>query len=59
MAEIRPFRGVHYSSSLLKDLAKVICPPYDIISPQMQQELYQRSEYNFVPDRVRQGAAAG
>ena len=48
MADIRPFRGVHYHPSLVKDLAKVICPPYDIISPQTQQELYQRSDYNFV-----------
>ena len=48
MADIRPFHGVHYNPSLVKDLAKVICPPYDIISPQIQQELYQRSEYNFV-----------
>ena len=48
MADIRPFRGVHYNPSLVKDLAKVICPPYDIISPQLQQQLYQRSDYNFV-----------
>jgi uncharacterized protein (DUF1015 family) len=48
LADIRPFHGVHYNPSLVKDLAKVICPPYDIISPQMQQELYQRSDYNFV-----------
>ncbi len=48
MADIRPFQGVHYNPALVKDLAKVICPPYDIISPQMQQELYQRSDYNFV-----------
>ncbi len=48
MADIRPFRGVHYNPSPVKDLAQVICPPYDIISPQMQQELYRRSNYNFV-----------
>ena len=48
MAEIRPFRGVHYSQSLIKDWPVVICPPYDIISPQLQQELHLRSEYNFV-----------
>jgi uncharacterized protein (DUF1015 family) len=48
LADIRPFRGVHYNSSLVKDLADVICPPYDIISPQMQQELYHCSDYNFV-----------
>lgn len=48
MAEIRPFHGVYYSQSLVKDLATVICPPYDIITPRIQQELYQRSECNFV-----------
>ena len=48
MADIRPFHGVHYNPSLVKNLAKVICPPYDITSPQMQQDLYQCSEYNFV-----------
>ncbi|MFC1914865.1 DUF1015 domain-containing protein [Chloroflexota bacterium] len=48
MAEIRPFRGVRYNQALIEDLSKVVCPPYDIITPQMQQELYHRSEYNFV-----------
>ena len=48
MAEICPFRGMHYNQLLVKDLSAVICPPYDIISPQLQQELYLRSEYNFV-----------
>ncbi len=48
MAEIHPFRGVRYNQGLISDFSVVICPPYDIISPQMQQELYHRSEYNFV-----------
>jgi uncharacterized protein (DUF1015 family) len=48
MAEIHPFRGVHYNQRRVRDLADVICPPYDVISPQLQQELYQRSEYNFI-----------
>ncbi|MFC2033105.1 DUF1015 domain-containing protein [Chloroflexota bacterium] len=48
MAEIRAFHGVHYSESLVKDLASVICPPYDIIPPGMQQELYEQSDYNFI-----------
>ena len=48
MADIRPFRGVRYDRSLVGDPATVICPPYDIINPQMQSELYQESEYNFV-----------
>jgi uncharacterized protein (DUF1015 family) len=48
LAEIRPFQGVYYHKPLVKDLAAVICPPYDIISPQLQQELYRRSEFNFI-----------
>ncbi|MFC2032264.1 DUF1015 domain-containing protein [Chloroflexota bacterium] len=48
MAESHPFRGVRYNQSLVNDLDKVICLPYDIITPQMQQELYHRSEHNFV-----------
>ena len=48
MAEIRPFRGVRYNQSLVKDLSEVICSPYDTITPQLQQELYYRSQYNFV-----------
>ncbi len=48
MADVRPFYGVRYNQSVVKDVAAVICPPYDIISPQGQQELYQRSDYNFV-----------
>jgi len=48
LAEIRPFRGVRYNQGLAGELADLICPPYDIITPQLQQELYHRSPYNFV-----------
>ncbi len=48
MAEIRPFRGVHYNQSLVKEPAQVLCPPYDIITPQLQQQLYRKSESSFV-----------
>jgi len=48
LADIRPFQGVHYNPSLTEDLAKVLSPPYDIITPQIQEELYQRSNVNFV-----------
>jgi uncharacterized protein (DUF1015 family) len=48
MAEIRPFKGIRYSPKQISDLAAVICPPYDIISPQQQDALYQRNEFNFV-----------
>jgi len=48
VAETRPFQGVYYNQLLVKDLAAAVCPPYDIITPQMQQELYRKSEHNFV-----------
>ncbi len=48
MAEVRPFRGVRYNQQLVTDLSSVICPPYDIITPQLEQELYHQGEYNFV-----------
>ena len=48
MAEIRPFRGVRYNQQVIKDLASVVCPIYDVTSPEMQQELYHRNEYNFI-----------
>ncbi len=48
MADVRPFRGVHYNESLIKDVSTLICPPYDIITPQQQQKLYLTSEYNFI-----------
>ena len=48
MAEIRPFRGVRYNQKLAGELAGLICPPYDVIDPPLQQELYHRSPHNFV-----------
>jgi len=48
VAEIHPFHGVHYNQQLIKDLSQVICSPYDIITPPLQEEFYHRSPYNFV-----------
>jgi uncharacterized protein (DUF1015 family) len=48
MADIRPFKGTRYNPNKINDLAQVICPPYDIISSEQQEELYKKSEYNFV-----------
>ncbi len=53
MAEVQPFPGVRYNKSIVKDLSSVICPPYDIITPQMEEELYRRSPYNFI--RIEHG----
>jgi len=37
MAKIKPFKALIYNQEKIKDLAKVVCPPYDVISPQRQQ----------------------
>ena len=48
MADIQPFHGLRYEQAAIHDLTEVICPPYDIISPALQEELHNRNEYNFV-----------
>lgn len=49
MADVTPFAAIRYNT---KDkgisLAQVYSPPYDVISPEYQQVLYDRSPYNFV-----------
>ena len=47
MAEIKPFKGILYSRKKI-DIAKVVTPPYDIISPSMQNRFYQRDEHNII-----------
>src|SRR5918995_3474433 len=48
MVRIAPFRGVFYNQKKIRDLAKVVTPPYDVISPEEQEKLYRKSPYNFV-----------
>lgn len=48
MAEVYPFIGTRYNSQLIGNLSKVISPPYDSITEELQQELYDRHENNVV-----------
>jgi len=48
MVRIAPFRGVFYNQKKIRDLSKVIAPPYDVISKEEQEKLYKKSPYNFV-----------
>lgn len=48
MAKIVPFRGLRYSAKRIADPAQVTAPPYDVISPALQEELHQRHEHNIV-----------
>jgi uncharacterized protein (DUF1015 family) len=46
MADVRPFRALRYNPAL--DLSRAVCPPFDTISPEEQDDLYDRSGYNAV-----------
>ena len=47
LPEIQPFRGVLYRVPDA-DLARVLSPPYDVIPPAYQEELYARDPRNIV-----------
>lgn len=49
MVAIAPFRALRYNLEAIGgDLGRVIAPPYDVISPQLQDQLYDVSPYNIV-----------
>ncbi len=48
MVEVKPFKGVIYNINKIKNLDDVMSPPYDIISEEMQEELYNKHPQNFV-----------
>ena len=48
MATITPFRGFIFNEAIAGGIGNLVCPPYDIISPSEQQELYRKSPYNVV-----------
>jgi uncharacterized protein (DUF1015 family) len=59
MADIQPFRAVRYNPEVAGDVSLHVCPPFDVITPQLQQELYDRSPYNIVRlELARRGLAA-
>ena len=53
MTEVIPLRGIVYNASRVSG-ADVVAPPYDVITPELREALYLRSEYNIV--RVDFGA---
>jgi uncharacterized protein (DUF1015 family) len=46
--EIRAFRALRYSPDVVPDLARVVAPPYDVISPARRAELAARDPRNVV-----------
>ena len=48
MTRIKPFRGVLYNKENITDLSKVMCPPYDVITKQEQENFYNSDPHNFI-----------
>jgi len=48
MAEVAPFRGLRYNLKKIPNLAEVVIPPYDVISPQEQELFHQINPYNMI-----------
>ena len=48
MADVRPFRGLRFGLPKAGSLDDLVAPPYDVVSPAMQKDLYGRSPYNVI-----------
>ena len=48
MAEIIPFRALRYNTLRFGGHTPLVAPPYDVISPDYQDELYRRHRHNVV-----------
>jgi len=48
MARVIPFKGIRYNTDKVEDPSRVLAPPYDIISQEQKEELYEFSPYNIV-----------
>ena len=48
MPEIQPFRALRFDPKVAGDLNTVICPPYDVIGPELHQNLLRRNSRNAV-----------
>ncbi len=47
MSEVIPFRGILYNPQKV-DPSSVMAPPYDIVTPEYKDVLYNRSPYNII-----------
>ncbi len=62
MPDLQAFHGLRYDLSQIGSLSNVIAPPYDVISPDLQDQLYKLHPANFVRvewNREEPGDAAG
>jgi uncharacterized protein (DUF1015 family) len=55
MPTIQPFRGLRYDLGHVGSLSDVVTPPYDVISPALQDELYKKHPANFIRLELNRG----
>jgi uncharacterized protein (DUF1015 family) len=48
VANIVPFRGLHYNPGRAGEAASLIAPPYDVIDEAAQKNYYERNPYNVI-----------
>ena len=62
MAVVGPLAGLRYDPARVGDAGQVLAPPYDVITPAEQAELYARSPWNVIrlilPREADRGAAS-
>ena len=59
MADVQPFRALHYDLGVVGSLQSVIAPPYDVIDPEQRAHLAARSEHNVVAVDLPQDPLGG
>jgi uncharacterized protein (DUF1015 family) len=48
MPDIKPFRAFVYGDKYRKNIGRLVCPPYDVISPAGRDALVKKDRQNFV-----------
>ena len=48
ITNIKPFKAIIYNQEKIKDLSRVVCPPYDVISPEKQQYYHDLDLHNLI-----------
>ncbi len=46
--EVKPFTAFRFDAGIVSDVGSCISPPYDVISPAQQEQLYDKNKYNIV-----------
>jgi len=55
MVMVNAFRGLRYNPDKVDDFSAVVAPPYDVISPEEQDKLYDKSPLNVVRLELTKG----